>query len=73
MSAGHVCDDHGCDIPSTVRASFSAFGGTYRATCSECPYVCAYWECACEWDHDCDEWRAVPANLGGYLASWGAL
>ena len=64
-----LCLDHGHEIPDTVRASFGRFGGALTATCSACSFVCGYWECACEWEHDCAEWRKVPANIvGGWFS-----
>jgi len=41
-------------MPKTVTATYKTFGG-YTATCSKCSFVCGYWECACELEHDCQE------------------
>ena len=47
-----------CDatIPKTVSLGHGLFG-TFRAICSKCRYVNAYFECACELEHDCREWK----------------
>jgi hypothetical protein len=43
---GHVA-------PLSISTGYSQFGGAYIATCALCDYVCAYWDCACELEHDC--------------------
>lgn len=49
-----VCDDHGLVIPDTVSAYASRFSGEYVACCEACGLVFAYWDCQCEWEHECD-------------------
>jgi hypothetical protein len=46
-----------CDsvAPKKIRFGFSQFGGSYNAYCDKCSFVCAYWDCACELEHDCKE------------------
>ena len=46
-----TCCDAG--LPSGVVVGFSRFGGSYVASCENCGFVCAYWDCACELAHDC--------------------
>ena len=41
-------------MPKGMSAGYGLFGG-YVATCENCKYVCGYWECACELNHDCKE------------------
>lgn len=48
-----VCCDS--EMPKSVTTGFGTYG-TYRATCDNCSFVCAYWECACELEHDCEEY-----------------
>lgn len=40
-------------MPKGMKAGHGLFGG-YVATCENCNYVCGYWECACELNHDCE-------------------
>jgi hypothetical protein len=51
----NVTDDEECcqlpELPKGVTVSFG-FG---MASCENCSYRCAYWECACELAHDCEE------------------
>lgn len=42
-----------CVAPDTIATGVFGWAGDYIAKCSQCSYVCAYWECACELDHDC--------------------
>lgn len=46
------CDSQG---PKGMSFGMSSFGGAYVAKCSKCSYVCAYWECPCELEHDCNK------------------
>jgi hypothetical protein len=39
-------------MPKNMKAGHGLFGG-YVATCTACDYVCGYWECACELQHEC--------------------
>jgi hypothetical protein len=39
------------ELPDGISVSF----GFAVASCSKCSYRCAYWECACELEHDCEE------------------
>jgi hypothetical protein len=50
------CCGDSAEMPKSVTASYKTFGG-YTATCSKCNFVCGYWECACELQHDCGEWK----------------
>ena len=47
-------EDVCCDskLPKTISLTY----GTAIASCSKCSYRCAYWECACELEHDCGEY-----------------
>lgn len=42
-----------CDgeLPDGITLAF----GTAFATCYLCGYKCAYWECACELIHECND------------------
>lgn len=46
-------EDFCCDavLPPKVNVS----RGFAVASCDGCSFRCAYWECACELDHDCRE------------------
>ena len=48
-------DDYneGCVAPDSISTGHAHFSGAYVATCNLCDYVCAYWDCACELEHDC--------------------
>lgn len=50
-------DEVCCDakLPKKVNVGFRTFGG-YTATCSNCSFVCGYWECSCELEHDCEDY-----------------
>lgn len=41
--------------PETIEFYRTTFTGEGRARCTECEFVSAYWECACELYHDCEE------------------
>ena len=48
------CATHDVHVaPLSITTGYSQFGGAYIATCALCDYVCAYWDCACELEHDC--------------------
>lgn len=60
---GEVLDDFGnvievcCDnpvIPKGIQTGYARLSGAYVATCDNCDYVCAYWDCPCELAHDCE-------------------
>lgn len=44
---------HVCETP--LPENMSVAHGTAMASCSNCSYRCAYWECACELEHDCED------------------
>lgn len=44
-------------IPSTIDFYSSRLAGEPRAKCRECGFVSAYWECACDLEHNCDEFQ----------------
>jgi hypothetical protein len=48
----YCCEN--AQMPEGMKAGHGLFGG-YVATCANCNYVCGYWECACELNHDCKE------------------
>jgi len=43
-------------IPKRVTLGYGTFG-TFRAVCSKCSYVNVYFDCACELEHDCREYK----------------
>ena len=50
----HESADHeGHVAPDSISTGHTQFSGAYVATCNLCDYVCAYWDCACELEHDC--------------------
>jgi hypothetical protein len=46
LHEGHVA-------PDSVSTGYTHFSGAYVATCNLCDYVCAYWDCPCELEHEC--------------------
>lgn len=48
----YCCEN--AQMPKGMKAGYGLFGG-YVASCENCKYVCAYWDCACELAHDCKE------------------
>ena len=63
-----------CAIPSsTITTGYFGWGGEYIAKCSTCSYVCAYWDCVCELDHECPANATIKivdgtyANPAGYI------
>jgi len=49
------CYDHkDHEITSNVRVYFARLGGELRAACRDCGLVWAYWDCPCEFAHECD-------------------
>lgn len=49
-----ICDN---PMPKNMSAYYAHLSGAYVASCDNCKYVSAYWECACELMHDCEEYR----------------
>jgi hypothetical protein len=41
------------DLPNGMSYGVSRLGGGLVATCANCSFVCAYWDCVCELVHDC--------------------
>ena len=44
-----------CEAKAPKKMYFKTTGAGYISSCSKCSYVCAYWDCACELRHDCNE------------------
>ena len=42
------------ELADKIRIGYGTFG-THRAICVGCSFTSAYWECACELNHDCNE------------------
>ena len=40
--------------PESVEFDCARFTGNPVARCTQCEFVCVYWECNCELFHDCD-------------------
>ena len=55
MERGDNLEECSQPMPETVTASYKTFGG-FTATCSKCSFVCGYWECACELEHECEDY-----------------
>lgn len=41
------------DLPKNISYGISRLSGSLVATCSNCNFVCAYWDCPCELEHEC--------------------
>lgn len=50
-------EEEECGILPPVHVDFyrTTFTGELRARCTECEFVSAYWECACDLYHVCEE------------------
>lgn len=50
-------EDTWCNTPApeSIELYSTDFTGEPRARCSECGKVWALWECACEFEHECEE------------------
>lgn len=46
-------DEHFCE--AELPDGISIARGTAFASCYKCGYRCAYWECACDLVHDCED------------------
>lgn len=51
---GNVCDEHGTAHTDTITVYRAHFTGQPVARCEACGWLCAYWECPCEWEHECE-------------------
>jgi len=49
-----VCEEHGLAHTDTITVYRARFTGSPVARCEACGWLCVYWECPCEWEHDCD-------------------
>jgi len=49
-----VCDEHGLVHTDTITVYLAHFTGEPRARCEACGIVFAHWDCACEWEHECE-------------------
>lgn len=52
----NLLDDICCSdpkLPNGIRTYYAHLSGAYVASCDNCSYMCAYWDCACELAHDC--------------------
>lgn len=43
-------------LPKGINTYYAHLSGAYVASCVNCEYVCAYWECACELAHNCKDY-----------------
>lgn len=53
-----VYEDHTCEteLPAPLYYASAHFTGAGVVKCRECDYLCASWECACDFpDHECDD------------------
>lgn len=41
-------------LPDGIEIYSARFTGEGRARCLHCNFVCGYWDCACELEHDCE-------------------
>lgn len=48
-----------CQEPAPKTISFynARFTGGAVAQCSNCRFTSVFWECNCELEHDCDEYK----------------
>lgn len=47
-------DEHTCEtVPDGIRIYHSRIGGNLVAECEECRVLFGYWECACDFYHEC--------------------
>jgi hypothetical protein len=47
-------DEHTCERkPKSIRIYRSHFAGNLVAECESCKILFGYWECACDFHHDC--------------------
>lgn len=44
-------------LPANMHVYSARFGGHAVASCLDCQYLTVYWECACELEHDCKNYR----------------
>lgn len=52
----HDDSDGDCTVPLPAKVYITQnMSGMPIANCRFCSYACAYWECACELEHDCEE------------------
>lgn len=51
------CEEDVCqeDYPDTFTFYTTRMAGNPVAQCLKCDYKAAYWECACDLIHDCEE------------------
>lgn len=51
--------EHAKDCTPSKKIEFGNawFTGAFIAKCKKCNFVCAYWECGCELEHDCNEYK----------------
>jgi hypothetical protein len=46
-----------CDPPRKIFFGNARISGEYRAYCHACQFVSAYFECGCDLQHECKDWR----------------
>jgi hypothetical protein len=46
-----------CEAPKSIQTSHSRITGAFIAYCKNCYFKCAYWECGCELEHNCKEYK----------------
>ncbi len=54
-----IQDDDYCSepVPEWIEFTNSRIAGTPLATCKFCKFSVTYWDCAHEFEHDCNEYQ----------------
>lgn len=52
-----LCDLCGCSsqVPASIRFYIAYITGESRATCEECGFIWATWDCPCDFEHECEK------------------